>query len=279
MSQRRIKHRARPAARVAAKCQPPEQNQGEPPPARPGDETVSAETNRLRWHFLVYLSLRVRPFWKILHDDVWLSEDPNAFSRWAAHFNAVDEWLLEAVHATLDYWTTFPDSPQVQQLKPEYPQLELKYVQFFGRAGFPDLKPFKPAFSDTLPRITWPEQHVARFMSTPASQHDELNAQIAYESPGQFEARMRDQFNEQIKAYKRDYLNGVFSQRAYLDRNPGFKDHLMWLMHRFSGASLDEVVTRWPGSIRYEDPEATITRKVNELAKKLGLTLRPWTPK
>jgi hypothetical protein len=270
MSQHRIKHRARVAVRVAAD-QPPEQHQGEPPPLGPGDETVSAEVSRLRWHFLVYLSLHVPPFWKLLHDAVWQSKDPNAFSHWAAYFNVVDEWLLEAVDATLDYWTAFPDSPQAQ-LRPGY-------LQFFGRVGFPELKPFAPVFSDTLPRISWPEQHAWKVMCTPISQHDGLNAQIAYESPDQFEARMRDQFNEQIKGYKRDYRDGVFSLRAYLEKNRAFRDHLTWLMHRFTGASLDEVVERWPGSKRYEDPGATITRKVNELAAKMGLSLRPWTPK
>jgi hypothetical protein len=204
---------------------------------------------RLRWWFLLFLNWHAPSFWRTLRDDVLIPRDADAFVLWTAKMGVVDSWLIQAAADTLLYWTANPESPQAR--------LEPGAIWIFWRGALVVEKPFEATFSDALPR----------------SQNGQL------ESPAEFGERMRSQFEEQQKVYRKEYESGYYTAQHYFGQHPGVKDHMLWLVCRFAGVPLETVLKRWPGARLYEDPKATFVRKVNELAKKIGLTLRPWTPK
>ena len=123
----------------------------------------------------------------------------------------------------------------------------------FWRGAITNLKPFTPMLSDALAKQG--------------------------EDPKAFANRMRAQFEAQMKTYMNEYELGHGPQQTYFDRFLQAKNHMLWVVLRFAGVPIETVLERWPGAHLYEDPKATITRKTNELALKIGLTLRPWTRK
>jgi hypothetical protein len=219
----------------------------QPPPVA---QRVSEEVQRLRWWFLLHLNWHAQSFWMLLHRDVWRAPDEKAaLARWAKQCGVVDSWFMEAAVDTLALWTAFPDSAQAR--------LEPSHMWVFWRGALVFEKPFSVTFQDSLPRIQ--------------------NGQR--ESPAEFAERMRTQFDERMKIYRQEYERGYYTAQHYFDQHPQVKEHMLWVVLRFCGASIEETLERWPPADRYEDPVGTITRKTNDLARKIGLTLRPWTRK
>lgn len=122
------------------------------------------------------------------------------------------------------------------------------------------LEPFNPVLSEPVPRIRG------------------VNGKLDFEAPDEFEGRMMAEFIPQLKAYLSYYRGGIFSSRAYLESHPKTEQYMQMALHRFIGTPFREVADFLAESSS-DDPEAFIIRKVNELAKKIGLTLPPWTRK
>ena len=241
-------HRKR--ARPAPSIEPKKSIWRSPTPAPLSGQAVSEEVQRLRWWFLLHLNWHAQSFWMLLHRDVWRAPDEKAaLDRWAALVGVVDPWLLEAATDTLAWWTKYPDPPETRH--------EPGSIWIFWRGALVNMKPFAPVFFDALPR----NEHGRR------------------ESPAEFAQRMRAQFETEMKTYRQEYERGSFTAQHYFDQHPQVKEHMLWVVSRFCGVSIEEALERWPPADRYEDPIGTITRKTNELARKIGLTLRPWMRK
>jgi hypothetical protein len=202
---------------------------------------------RLRWWFLLHLNWHARSFWRTLHDDVFLKPDGQSLDTWIQKMQIVDPWLIEAVGDTLLFWRACPEALELQH--------EPGAIWIFWRGALVVEKPFTPTFADAVPHIE--------------------NGQL--ESPAEFAERMRSQFEEQQKVYRKEYESGYYTAQHYFGQHPGVKDHMLWLVCRFAGVPIDLVLDRWPAANRYDDPEAAIQKAVNRLARKMGLTLRPWT--
>lgn len=242
MPKKRVRHQ------LAQQVEPNKSIWRSPTPQR-GD-VVSEEVQRLRWWFLLHLNWHAQSFWMLLHRDVWRAPDQKAaLDRWAKQCGVTDTWFLEAAADTLVWWTEYPDLPETRH--------EPGSIWIFWRGALFYEKPFTATFHNALPRLIAGHR----------------------ESPAEFAERMRTQFDGQMKTYRQEYERGYYTAQHYFDQHPQVKEHMLWVVQRFCGVSIEEVLERWPPADRYEDPVGTITRKTNELARKIGLTLRPWTRK
>src|ERR1700728_191503 len=219
---------------------------GGPPIAQPGGEPEMGVT-RKRQLCLLNLQLIYPRFWKSLHDEVWRSPDPNAaLANWAARNHVVDPWFLDMIRDTLAFWTAHPDSPE---------------------ARLDQACDCWMRFADVLPKPWGMGNYSPR--TTPTR-----------EPPKEFAARMEVRCHEYNKAYERYYSSEVYYAADFINANPTLLRYIQFSVHRFIGTPLEKLIEMWPEWEKHtEDPDQLITRKVNELASQIGLTLPPWTRK
>lgn len=231
--------------------------------------------------FIFLLALRVgKPvFWETLHAGVWKAGTPEALIWWAAQWNVVDDWFLDVVRDTLEYWESEPESPDAA-LNPAYKWFLYRPVM----QGEP--KPFQLVLENPMPIMgelaiplkDWGQLLPASFVhpSVPNARHVEVAAALESlhkESLQEFMDRVTHAFEEQLREYEKD-----FNRRFTFETDPETAKHATWAAARFCGAGYMQIAERWPGLLRGirkdpEQPDKTVNMAVRRFAERIGLTL------
>ena len=111
-------------------------------------------------------------------------------------------------------------------------------------------------------------------MATPLSELGKLEG-VSREAPDQFKARMRDQFEKQLSEYARKYKRAAFDTE-WVANHPKLVDYMTWLMYRLVGVPLERIVQEFRGVSKYEYPKETVTHRVADLARAMGIQVADW---
>lgn len=231
---------------------------------------------RARFMFLLALR-RVPVFWETLHAGVWKAGTPEALIWWAAKWNVVDDWLLDVVRDTLEYWESEPGSPDAM--------LDPAYKWFVYRPLLQqDQKPFQLVLENPRPirgELAIPlREDWAQLLPVPClhrSVPDARNREVAaalesgqHESIEDFKARVLRTCEEQLRDYEKD-----FHRRFTFEREPEMAKHALWTVARFCGKGYVQIADATPG-MRYGPamyPNKAVTIGVQRFAERIGLTL------
>lgn len=231
---------------------------------------------KARFMFLLALRVRMPPFWETLHAGVWKAGTPEALFWWKAQWNVVDDWLLDVVRDTLEYWGSEPESPDAA--------LNPAYKWFLYRPLLRgDQKSFQLVLENPRPiegELAVPLKEWAQLLpvsclhpSAPNARTAEVAAALESgqsESIEEFKARVLRTCEAQLREYEKD-----FHRRLTLEREPEMLKHAVWTVARFCGAGYVEIADATPG-MRWGHamfPNKAVSMGVRRFAERIGLTL------
>jgi len=219
-----------------------------------------------RFEFLAALRRRLPPFWIAIHE-FWRAKDVDGLKRWMKTNGIVDPWFEAVVWDTLGYWTQNPDSPSTR--------LAEGYRWFYyGELARGDLKVrlFCPTFNHPTLKCTISEPFatMAMMMNASPEEHAAVIDLLTVESVDDFEARMRNEFETQL----RDYTGWL---RLVLGENlSSLQTHAEWTAFAFCGLSYTKIGENWPGLARAKgcyQPDKTVSMAVARFVQRIGLTI------
>jgi len=231
---------------------------------------------KARLLFLLALRVEIPHFWATL-SQTWQAGTPEALLWWSGKWSVVDEWLLEVVRDTLEYWTSDPNSPDAR--------LDTGYKWFLYRAPYmQEQRPFQFVLQDPRPLQRGPissglDPRLAQVLPVGKRMTEaqrELQAVLdasECEPIEDFKSRARNTFERQLREYGEQ-----FERRLSFDREPESMKHSIWTAHRFVGAGYMQIAEKWPGLNRGiskdpEQPDKTVNVAVKRFAERIGLTL------
>lgn len=211
--------------------------------------------------FLLGCQKRYPTFWKTLNQ-VWRSRDMGALKPWMEERCVTDEWLKEAVLKTLYFWEQTPDSPSAA--------LAEGFFWFSGDTT-EDFGDFEPKLKDPYPIVLNRPQGLPVGSDTAAFSMDEVIAfsrDLLIEGVPQFQARMRGQFEEQLKEYSKRYLLSVNQ-----DAHPQQSFHADLTALAFAGVPIADIARGFSQFKRNRDAGSAAGKAISRFAGSIGLTL------
>ena len=207
-------------------------------------------------------------FFRQLHE-LWLARDVPAAWRWVKERRVTDDWLIDTIADTLDFWERHPQSPAAR--------LEAGVSWFF--VNRPEAVPpdFQPVLDEPYPRKSsraaqLSAEKVALELS--AGGYDRLRQVMAPESIEQFQQRMRKQFNSQLAEYCQTIRIGWDYQSS-----PELLMHARWTALHWAGQSCGEIARTWKPLHRttrtgpaYREPVSAVQKAVRRFSERIGLT-------
>lgn len=205
--------------------------------------------------------------WRNLREQIWITNKQSELQQWAAlqGRGIVDEWLLVALAATLDLWTSAPESPNAR-LVPGY--------QWYDSATISTATPwFRPIFTYPAPGGRIPDGLSELLLRANSDEERRrIAAAITVESSDEFQRRMTKQFTCQLKAYVSQVREGF----NWEGQKPQTLDHANWTACYLSGMRPMDIAAKWgsePRYLSYEDLDKAVYRAIRRFAYSTGLTL------